>query len=93
MIPDEQDFILNIANQTALDFMKRLKSAADYFIDDPEGARKCMTLHHVVMVHLLSDYIQVVMQMTGQNITQVFETILEDTETTINTLRSKDGPN
>lgn len=94
MIPvEDTDFIQNVANQTACDLITKIRKAAEYFREDPEGTSKCLVMNHAVIVYMITDLYQIIYDATQGSI-QIDEYLTDlfgDAKDTINkTLKDQD---
>jgi hypothetical protein len=78
MIPDETDFISNIASTLASDILKNLKDASVYFEGNPNGGAMVATMHHHVVAVILTDFIQVMSTIMKMSPEQLMQELMED---------------
>lgn len=77
MIPDENEYIGNIANSIAKEVLLKLKKASECFSGDMAGA-KIATLHHHILTILLSDFIGVMNEALNMPKEQLIKQLIDD---------------
>ena len=91
MIPDEQEFIYNIAQSLSTEVIDKLKKAHEYFREDTNVTEKCVTMHHLAICKLLADFILVMEDVSDLTTAQLFAILQADATHLVNKLKEQDG--
>jgi len=75
---DDSDFITNISHGVSNQVLKKLKDAAEYFIDDPECQSKCVMMQHLIVSTLMADYLSVMQEMSPLSSEELCAMLVED---------------
>ncbi len=79
MIPEDTDFISNIANTLSLHVLDKLKKAKEYFREDQECVTKCVMMQHMAVINILCDYVMLMQDISPLPSKELFAMIEEDT--------------
>ena len=91
MIPDEQEFIYNIASGLADDVINKLRKAEEYFREDIDVTEKCVVMHHLTVCKLLADFVLVMEGVSELTSKELFTILHDDTIKLVTKLKEQDG--